>query len=54
MFAPNGPIDNKGSLVQVMAWRRLGDKPLPEPALMQFSDAYMPHWGEGGVKETQT
>ena len=29
-----------------MAWRRIGDKPLPEPMLIQFNDAYMRHWGE--------
>ena len=32
-FAPNGVIDNKATLVQVMAWRRKGDKPLPDPML---------------------
>ena len=34
------PIDNKPALVQVMAWRRIGDKPLPEPMMTQFNDAY--------------
>ena len=32
-FVPRGPIDNKPAFVQVMAWRRTGDKPLPEPIL---------------------
>ena len=32
-FVPKGPIDNKSALVQVMAWRRRVDKPLPEPML---------------------
>ena len=32
-FVPGSPIDNKPSLVQVMAWRRTGDKPLPEPMM---------------------
>ena len=27
-FVPNGPIANKAALIQVMAWRRTGDKPL--------------------------
>ena len=27
---PRSPIDNKPALVEVMAWRRTGDKPLPE------------------------
>ena len=29
-FVPMSPIDNKPALVQVMAWCRTGDKPLPE------------------------
>ena len=43
MFVPNGPIDNKWALDQVTAWRRIGDKPLPEAMLIQFTDAYMRH-----------
>ena len=38
-----GPMDNKSALVQVMAWRRKGDKPLPEPMLTQFTDTYVQH-----------
>ena len=30
-FAPKGPINNIPALVQIMAWRRPGDKPLSEP-----------------------
>ena len=37
------PIDNKATLVQVMAWCRTGDKPLPEAMLIQFIDTYMRH-----------
>ena len=37
------PINNNPALVQVMAWRRRGDKPLPEPMLTQFTDTYMRH-----------
>ena len=44
-FVPKGPIDNKSALVQAMAWRRTGDKPLPESMLTQFTDAYMQHEG---------
>ena len=43
---PKSPIDNKSALVQAMAWRRRGDKPLPEPMMTQFTDAYMRHYGE--------
>ena len=32
-FVPKSSIDNQPALVQVMAWRRTGDKPLPEPVL---------------------
>ena len=42
-FIPKGPIDNKAALVQVMPWRRIVDKPLPEPMLIPFTDAYMRH-----------
>ena len=28
MFVPMGPIDNFAALVQAMAWRRTGEKPL--------------------------
>ena len=42
-FVPRGPIDNYPALLQIMAWRRTGDKPLPEPMLTQFTDAYMWH-----------
>ena len=45
-FVPKGPIDNKSSLVQGMAWRRTGVRPLPEPVLTKFTDAYMRHSGE--------
>ena len=37
-FVPKGPIDNNSTFVQVMAWRRTGDKPLHEAMLTQFAD----------------
>ena len=40
-FVPK--FDNKPALVQVMAWRWTGDKPLPEAILTQFIDAYLRH-----------
>ena len=45
-FVPMGPISNKWTLVQVMAWHRIGDKPLPESMLIQFTNAYIWHYGE--------
>ena len=40
-FVLKSPIDNKPALVQIIAWRRTGDRPLPEPMLTQFIDEYM-------------
>ena len=42
-FVHRSPIGNKPALVQVMAWHRTGDKPLPEVMFIQFTDAYMQH-----------
>ena len=42
-FVLKGQIDNEAALVKAMAWRRTGDKPLPEPMLIQFTDLYMGH-----------
>ena len=43
-FVPKGPINNIPALVQIMAWRRPGDKPLSEPVMFSQSiDAYMHH-----------
>ena len=42
-FGPKGPINNIPALVQIMAWRRPGDKPSSEPMMVQFIDAYLPH-----------
>ena len=42
-FIPKGPIDYKSALVQVVAWHRTGEKPLPESMLTQFTDAYIRH-----------
>ena len=33
-FVPKGPIANNPALVQIIAWRRTGDKPLSEPILI--------------------
>ena len=42
-YVPRSPIDNKTALVQVMVWRRAGEKPLPGPMMTQLIDAYMRH-----------
>ena len=35
-FVPKGPISNIPSLVQIMAWRRPGNKPLSEPMMARL------------------
>ena len=42
-FFPKGPINNIPALVQIMVWRRPGDKPLSEPMMVFFTGAYMRH-----------
>ena len=42
-FVPKGPINNIPALVQIMAWRQTGDKPLSEPMITQLNGAYMRH-----------
>ena len=43
-FVPKGPINNIPSLVQVMAWRRPGDKPLSEPMMVRLSTHICVTW----------
>ena len=38
---PKGPIDNNPALVWIMDWHWIGDKPLAEPMLTWFTDAYI-------------
>ena len=45
-FVPRSSNDNKSALVQVMAWRQTGDKPLSEQMLTQFTDTYI--WSSRG------
>ena len=44
---PKGPINNIPALVQIMAWRRSGDKPLSEPmvvSLLTHTCVTWPQW----------
>ena len=46
-FVPRGPINNIPALVQIMAWRRSGDKPLSEPmmdSLLTHKCVTRPQW----------
>ena len=45
-FIPKGPIDNNQALVKIMACCRIDDKPLSEPMLTRFTDAFI--CGAGG------
>ena len=52
MFAPKGSINNIQALVQIMAWRRPGDKPLSEPMLANFLThicVTRPQWVKGMI-----
>ena len=40
-FVPKGQIKNITALVQIMAWRLPGNKPLSEPMMFRFTSAYM-------------
>ena len=35
-FVPEGPINNIPTLLQIMTWRRPGDKPLSEPMIVSL------------------
>ena len=37
-FVSKGSADNKAALVQVIHWYRKGNKPLPEPMVVQITD----------------
>ena len=46
-FDPKGPINNSPALIQIMAWRRPGDKPLSETmlaSLMTHICVTQPQW----------
>ena len=46
-FVPKRPVNNIPALVQIMAWRRQGDKPLSEPmmvSLMTHICVTRPQW----------
>ena len=53
-FVPKGPINNIPSLVQIMAWRRPGDKPLSEPmivTLLTHICITRPQWVKTGSED---
>ena len=49
-FVPQGPINNIPALVQIMAWRRPGDKPLSGPVMVRLPThicVTRPQWVNG-------
>ena len=42
-YSANIQTENPGSLVYIMDWRQMGDKPLSEPMLTHFTDEHMWH-----------
>ena len=53
-YVRKGPIDNNPALVQIMAWRRSGDKPLSEPmmvSLLTHICVTRPQWVNRGSEQ---
>ena len=53
-FVHKGQINNIPALVQIMAWRRSGDKPLSEPMMAYLNDVYMRHSASMSLHTFQT
>ena len=56
-FVHKGPINNNPALVQIMAWRRPGDKPLSEPmmvSLLTHICVTRPQWVKSPWWKTKT
>ena len=54
-FVPKGPINNIPALVQIMAWRRPGDKPLSEPMMVRLPThicVTRPQWVKAKIQLT--
>ena len=47
-FVPKGPINNIPALVQIMAWRRPGDKPLSESVMVSLLTHICVAWPQWG------
>ena len=53
-FAPKAPINNIPALVQIMAWRRPGDKPLSEPMMVKLLThicVTRPQWVKTSIRD---
>ena len=40
-FISNGPVNEKAALIDVITWHWTGDKPLPKPMMIQFTEPYL-------------
>ena len=52
-FIPNDPVNNIPAFVQIMAWHRLGDKPLSEPMVVTLPThtcITQPQWVKWALK----
>ena len=45
-FVPRGPVNNIPALVQIMAWCRLGNKPLSEPMMVSLVTHICTTWSQ--------
>ena len=52
-FVPKGPINNIPALVQIMAWRRPGDKPLSKPMMVSLLTHIYASLGPNELMTTQ-
>ena len=56
-YVRKGPIDNNPALVQIMAWRRSGDRPLSEPMMVSLPThicVTRPQWVNADVSDHDT
>ena len=53
-YVPKGPINNIPALVQIMAWRRPGDKPLSGPMLLSLNKLNSRRLQQDGLKQHPT
>ena len=52
-FVPKGPINNIPAMVQIMAWRRLGDKSLSEPMVVSLPTHICVAWPQPAPRGCQ-
>ena len=53
-FVRRGPINNIPALIQIMAWRRPGDKPLSEPMMVRLPMHLCVTWPQWVIGDQKT